>query len=173
MHGAGRTDTARDFRYTPSALIDKIAQALSPETIILKIILDPCAALERRFQFAGRNWTTRGLSRAWAAHSVFVNPPGSNGGVGKWATKFAAEFKADNFDRGAFLFFNHDHSTKAFKTIMRLNPMQVLLCDRWKFPDPRGKLYEVGRSQTLAFVGVAYGRVLSVFKNIGYTVHGG
>lgn len=173
MHGAGRTDTARDLRYTPSELIDKVARTLDPAVAGHQIDLDPCAALTRRERFAAQNWTTRGLSRPWMTYSVFVNPPGSSGGVRKWAAKFAVEFKAENFSRGAFLFFNHDHSTKAFATIMRLKPVLVLLQDRWKFPDPDGTPFEVGRSQTLAFVGVASGRVFRVFDSVGYVVQHG
>lgn len=160
MHGKGKRDKARDERYTPEPIITACKQALG----IRQFHFDPCASEDLHFQFAAINWTKTQqrelgasddsiLGFAWPkVRSVFVNPPGTL--LEKFVEAFIVAGMHRRFQKGAFLLFNHDHSTKTFERLYWSGPSSVvLLKNRWKFPNAEGELFEVGRSQTLFLYG--------------------
>jgi hypothetical protein len=140
-----------DERYTPPELIEKIRATLGGT-----IDLDPMSCAEANDVVGAQQYFGRqdlALSMRWVAHSVYLNPPGTSRLAAHRA--FAERYRRD-FDRGALMLYDWDHSTRWFATIANLpDSVWVLLPKRYAFTGTdAGGMHDVGRSQAVLFVGV-------------------
>lgn len=93
----GMYSSATDQHNTPLWLVDKVKAFLG------YIELDPCTSdnnpcgAERFFTEA-----TDGLSQAWEAHALYMNPPYGRG-IGDWTTKMVTEYEKRHFAQGIAL----------------------------------------------------------------------
>lgn len=135
-----------DIRYTPASLIEPVRHVLG------SIDLDPASSTQANETVRARRIFTEednGLEQEWHGN-VWLNWPASK--ALKFALKLDKELKEGRVQKAAVMLFNWDHSTQWFETLAMLNPTYVLFRNRIKFPDASGQMYEVGRSQAIAFI---------------------
>lgn len=134
-----------DERYTPKWIVEYARAWLEVDCFDL----DPASCPKANETVQARNIYTKeddGLMKPWWGH-IWLNWPSSQ------STKFARKLAdSPDVESAAIMLFNWDHSTEWFRILNgELNCHFVLFPFRIKFPDENGKLYEVGRSQALAF----------------------
>ena len=142
---------ATDIRYTPEYIIEPVRRLFTRGTIDL----DPCSSEQANETIkAERIFTARdnGLQREWHGN-VWLNWPGSL--ARPFAAHLRAEWEEGNVEKAAVMIFNWDHSTRWFDILSSMDPVFVLFKKRVHFPDAEGTMFEVGRSQAIAYIGVS------------------
>lgn len=137
-----------DIRYTPRHIIEPVRRVLGT------IDLDPATSTLANQTVKAKHIFTEqdnGLDKTWFGN-VWLNWPASKSR--QFAEKLSIEKRLgrSQVKRAAVMLFNWDHSTQWFDHLNNLDPVYVLFNYRVKFPDETGKLYEVGRSQAIAFI---------------------